>query len=105
MIATSFAPLTLSFHKLLTERQVSAAFRVADIYGRFEKLHGKRRSSVSPSYLIGRSGSTDRAVERMTAEELGEAERRDSATAAAFRDLQDHIPDRPAGSRAARLSL
>src|ERR1700674_3506019 len=37
----------LYFHKLLTERQVSAAFRVADVYGRFERLHGRRRSSAT----------------------------------------------------------
>jgi hypothetical protein len=87
----------LYFHKLLTERQVSAAFRVADVYGREDRRMGRRRSCRSPSYLTGRSGDGDLADERMTPEEREEAERRDQATAAAFRDLQDHIPARPPG--------
>ena len=40
----------LYFHKLLTERQVSAAFRVADVYGREDRRMGRRRSCRSPSY-------------------------------------------------------
>jgi hypothetical protein len=70
----------------LTERQVSASFRVPDVYGRFGRLHGKRRSSVSPSYLTGRGGSADVADERMTKEEKDAADQRDIDTAKAFRD-------------------
>jgi hypothetical protein len=38
----------------LTARQTSAAYHVGEIYGRFEWLHGRRRSAASPSYEIGR---------------------------------------------------
>jgi hypothetical protein len=34
----------------LTARQTSAAYHVGEIYGRFEWLHGRRRSAASPSY-------------------------------------------------------
>jgi hypothetical protein len=37
----------------LTARQTSAAYHVGEIYGRFEWLHGRRRSAASPSYEIG----------------------------------------------------
>jgi hypothetical protein len=36
-----------------TARQTSAAYHVGEIYGRFEWLHGRRRSAASPSYEIG----------------------------------------------------
>lgn len=33
---------------------------MGELYGRSERLHGKRWSAVSPSYTIGRSGRAER---------------------------------------------
>lgn len=37
----------------LTGPQVTAGFRVAEFYGRFERAHGRKRGMASPSYEMG----------------------------------------------------
>src|SRR4029078_1974461 len=44
----------LRYLRLLTDGQAAAADKVGQIYGRFERIHAKRRHSVSPSYQLGR---------------------------------------------------
>jgi hypothetical protein len=46
--ASEIGPLSMLGE--LTARQTSAAYHVGEIYGRFEWLHGRRRSAASPSY-------------------------------------------------------
>lgn len=41
------------FHGELTSPQIAAGFRLAEIYGAFERAKGKRRSCASPSYNSG----------------------------------------------------
>lgn len=43
----------LSLDGLLTDTQVSAAHLIAEIYGEYERFHGKRRAAASPSYEFG----------------------------------------------------
>jgi len=44
----------LRYLKLLSVGQAAAADKVGQIYGRFERIHARRRYSVSPSYQLGR---------------------------------------------------
>jgi hypothetical protein len=48
---------TLLLQRRLTPAEAATAFRVAEIYGRFEGQNGLRRSTRSPSYESGRLGS------------------------------------------------
>jgi len=79
----------LRYLGLLTDNQAVAADRIAQIYGRFERIHAVRRSSVSPSYQLGRR--------------TGEGHEYDPAAIAAaerdYRDLQDCIPPIPREAR------
>jgi hypothetical protein len=93
---------TLLFEKKLDQREAAAAFKFAEIYGRFERLHRQRRSAVSPSYMIGRGGAPALADERMTGEQIGARENREKNTEAAFFALQDEIAS---DSRDARDAL
>jgi hypothetical protein len=68
----------------LTARQTSAAYHVGEIYGRFEWLHGRRRSAASPSYEIGRGHGLN-----------GHDRSQDEAIEADFIGLQREIPERP----------
>ncbi len=72
----------LSFHRELTARQSAAAFRIGQVYGAFEALHGASRQIRSPGYEIGHRGGSSKVYdpEKM------------SAIEAAFFDLQDQIP-------------
>jgi hypothetical protein len=79
----------LRYLRLLTDTQAAAADRIAQIYGRFEQIHERRRSSVSPSYQLGRSTGAGRDYDPA---EIAEAE-------ADFRDLQDCIPAIPREAR------
>lgn len=79
----------LRYLRLLTDNQAAAADRIAQIYGRFERIHERRRYSVSPSYQIGRSTGEGPVVD---AAEIAAAE-------ADFRDLQDCIPAIPRDAR------
>jgi hypothetical protein len=90
----------LLFEKKLNDREAAAAFRVGEIYGRYERLHGRRRSAVSPSYTIGRSGAPELAEERMTGEQIEARDKRERDIEAAFLALQDEIPSYPPRWRA-----
>jgi hypothetical protein len=68
----------------LTPRQTSAAYHVGEIYGRFEWLHGRRRSAASPSYEIGRGRALN-----------GRDHSEDAAIEADFTELIREIPERP----------
>jgi hypothetical protein len=87
----------LLFLKKLNDREAAAAFKVGEIYGRYERLHARRRSAVSPSYTIGRSGAPELADERMTGDQIAIAarEKRERDVEAAFAALQDEIPAYP----------
>ncbi len=90
----------LLFERKLNDREAAAAFKVGEIYGRFERLHGKKRSAVSPSYTIGRAGAPELADERMTAEQVEARDRMERDVEAAFEALQAEVPPYPAKWRA-----
>lgn len=46
----------LVFHGKLTTAEAAAASRIAEIYGRYERIAGVRRSVKSPSYMVGFGG-------------------------------------------------
>jgi hypothetical protein len=79
----------LRYLRLLTDNQAAAADKIAQIYGRFERIHERRRSSVSPSYQLGRSTGEGHAHDP---DEIAAAE-------ADYRDLQDCIPATPREAR------
>lgn len=74
----------LALHADLTNSQAAAAFRVAEIYGRYEHYKGKRRVTASPSYETGRHGEAGLAEELMDTATL---ERRVAAIRAAEREF------------------
>jgi hypothetical protein len=90
----------LLFEKKLNDREAAAAFKVGEIYGRYERLHGRRRSAVSPSYTIGRSGAPELADERMTGDQIAARAKRERDIEAAFAALQDEVPAYPPRWRA-----
>jgi hypothetical protein len=80
----------------LSAAQVTAGFRVAEIYRKFERHHGRRRSIRSPTYNESCRG-------RSTAGEPGQGQ-----IIAAGRDflaLQDLLSPYPTGARAALEGL
>jgi hypothetical protein len=79
----------LRYLGLLTDNQAAAADRIAQIYGRYERIHERRRSSVSPSYQLGRRTGDGRDYDPA---EIAAAE-------ADYRDLQDCIPAIPREAR------
>jgi hypothetical protein len=83
----------LSLHGLLTASQTSAGFKVAEIYGRFERWHGLARNAASPSYQMGSAAS---GSSLMSEDERTEAAERAQV---AFLRLQEEIPAYPIGSR------
>lgn len=46
----------LLFHRELSPIEATAAFRIGEIYGRFERNNGLRRTTRSPSYEMGNAG-------------------------------------------------
>lgn len=80
----------LRFLKLITDTQASAADKVGRVYGRYERLHGVRRSTRSPSYEFGTGGGLERPedIERTT------------ETDADYTKLQTCIPIFPQEARA-----
>jgi hypothetical protein len=79
----------LRYLRLLTDNQAAAADKIGQIYGCFERIHERRRSSVSPSYQLGRSTGEGRDYDPA---EVAAAERD-------YRDLQDCIPAVPREAR------
>lgn len=76
----------------LTTAQASVAFRIGEVYGRFERLKGKTRSVGSPSYQSGSRGEAGLAEENMTPVELGRLKQSILGAEAEFMRLQDEIP-------------
>jgi hypothetical protein len=79
----------LRIQKRLTDTQAAAADLVGRIYGRYERLHGKRRSCCSPSYEFSTGASRDRSEEP---EWVAQVE-------ADYRRLRDCIPTFPREAR------
>jgi hypothetical protein len=82
----------LGFLKVLTPAEVATGFRIAMIYGAYERSIGRRRSAASPSYEMGRGRDTQ-------APESEEAIERAHMAARAFGDLQAWIRLCPRGVR------
>ena len=78
----------LRYLKLLSDGQAAAADKVGQIYGRFERIHARRRHSVSPSYQLGR-GHGEREYDTDVVK----------AVEADYRALQDCIPLLPREAR------
>jgi hypothetical protein len=78
----------LRYLKLLTDGQAAAADKIGQIYGRFERIHARRRYSVSPSYQLGR-GHSEREYDPHVVR----------AAEADYRALQDCIPLLPREAR------
>lgn len=88
----------LSHFGELTATEASAAFRIAEIYGRYDRVVlEKRRSARSPSYEMGFSGQTPEAQQRNR--RLSEEEEHRIATKN-FEDLRGQLPEFPRELRA-----
>jgi hypothetical protein len=79
----------LRLHRELTDSQASAADLIGRIMGRYERLHGKRRSTRSPSYEFSTGGARDRNEDPEWVEQV-EAD---------YRRLQECIPVFPREAR------
>jgi len=75
----------------LTDTEAAAAFLVGEIYGRFERAEGRRRSAQSPSYEIGQGGEPG---------EMPDQEQRARRARKQFFRLQACLPTYPPGGRA-----
>src|SRR6185369_8223603 len=89
----------LSMMGELTLAQTAAGMRLAEIYGRFERSIGRRRSAASPAYAIGH-GDPDLAEDRMTDEQLTQLAETRARARQAFLDLQEDLPVYPPRARA-----
>lgn len=74
----------LLLSEALTSKEAGAAWKIAEIYGRYEFLHGKRRSARSASYESGRASAVNTFVADEVADFNLEAE---AAVVAAFKSL------------------
>lgn len=84
----------LSYHREITDTQFEAGKKVGEIYGRFEKSIGKRRSARSPSYERGFSGQSPEAQRTDSMIEEAEQAKR------AWQSLQDELKPYPRHLRA-----
>lgn len=83
----------LSHFGELTATEASAAFRVAEIYGSYDRVvMEKRRSARSPSYEMGFSGTTPEAQQR---NRRRSEEEEDRIATKNYDDLRAQIPDFP----------
>jgi hypothetical protein len=89
----------LSMMGELTLAQTAAGMRLAEIYGRFERSIGRRRSAASPAYAIGH-GDPDLAEDRMTDEQIAQLAETRGRVRQAFLDLQEDLPVYPPRARA-----
>jgi hypothetical protein len=55
-MSPDYAPGQLFLLGLVSAGELEDGARIARIYGRFERLHARRRSSSSPDYRLGRGG-------------------------------------------------
>jgi hypothetical protein len=84
----------LSIFGLLTDAEVEAGFRVAEIVGRYERLSGApRRTCASPAYERGFGFSLD-APALADANLARRFERRVRQARRSYEHLIDHIPER-----------
>lgn len=77
----------------LTLAQTAAGFRIAEIYGRYERLRHLRRSKASPSYEVS-YGEAGAAEELLGPVELQALEDRVAAATEKFRALQKELSHR-----------
>jgi hypothetical protein len=84
----------LLFLDEITIDQAQAAWRIAEIYGRFDRAMGRRRSAASPSYEIGRGRDTAAAESEEEAERTQAAVRR-------YGRLQEALAFCPRGAKPA----
>jgi hypothetical protein len=83
----------LSIFGILTDAEVEAGFRVAEIVGRYERLSGApRRTCASPAYESGFGFAFDAHV-RADADMVKRFERRVRRVRRAYEHLVDHLPD------------
>jgi hypothetical protein len=73
----------------LTSTQLAAGVRVGEIYGRFERVVGKRRSTKSPSYEMGFSAGGSSAISEETI----------ASAKAAWKSLQEILSVYPSAVR------
>ena len=78
----------LHFDHKMTATEVQAAAKVAEIYGRYERMAGLKRACRSPSYEVGYGGGGETA-----------ANDRDEHIGMTWHELQDQIPQIPIGLR------
>lgn len=78
--------------------QAQTAWRVAEIYGRYDRAMGRRRTAASPAYESGRGRDTGLAESDEEAERTRVAVRR-------FERLQDQLSDVCTWPRTARAAL
>lgn len=55
-MSPDYAPGQLFLLGRVSQSQLEDGAMIARIYGRFERLHGRRRASASPDYQVGRRG-------------------------------------------------
>jgi hypothetical protein len=55
-MSPDYAPGQLYLLGQVSQGQLDDGAMIARIYGRFERLHGRRRASASPDYQVGRRG-------------------------------------------------
>lgn len=83
----------MGLFKELSPAEVDAAFKVAEIYGRYEAMEGiPRRSAASPSYQSS-FGKREIDTSRMTPEEVKRHERAQRRARKAYSRLQDWYVD------------
>jgi hypothetical protein len=88
-MSPDYAPGQLYLLGQVSQSQLEDGAMIARIYGRFERLHGRRRASASPDYEVGRRGR-------------GEAPDDDAAAIEQdFRMLRDCLAVHGAGAMAA----
>jgi hypothetical protein len=83
----------LSMLGVLTGAETAAGMRMAEIYGQYERLEGKRRSTRSAAYDVG-YGDGEIDEERLTEEERKIRVAREQTIIKTFTDLRDALAPR-----------
>jgi hypothetical protein len=81
----------LFMHEELTATQASAGYRLAQIYGRFERFKNMRRSAASPSYMVASSGLDEESIEAITPEMLARSMAEEMLDPEQLKDLKERI--------------
>jgi hypothetical protein len=83
----------LSMQGELSATQAAAAFRIAEIYGRFERYRDLRRSVGSPSYMVASSiyAGDDKAIEAITPEMLARSMAEELLEPEQLKDLEQRV--------------